>query len=45
MESEKENGNYHENGKLVSFGNYKNGNPEGEWKYYRENGKLDIDNL
>ena len=42
MERKKENGNgiYHENGKLKAIGNYKNGEAEGEWKYYDDNENL-----
>ncbi len=31
---------YYENGNLKSIGNYINGNAEGNFKYYKENGEL-----
>ena len=30
---------YHENGKLEKTGNYKNGNPDGEWVFYYNDGQ------
>ena len=33
---------YHNNGNVEIIGNYKNGEREGEWKDYYENGKLAI---
>ena len=32
---------YYKNGNVALIGNYKNGEREGEWKFYRENGKLE----
>jgi antitoxin component YwqK of YwqJK toxin-antitoxin module len=31
---------YYQNGKLQVSGNYKNGQKNGDWKYYDESGKL-----
>ena len=32
---------YHNNGNVEIIGNYKNGEREGKWKWYRESGKLE----
>ena len=43
MEKSKEDGlwkHYHENGKLISEGNYKDYRQENLWKFYYKNGKL-----